>query len=215
MDEHTTEESTHSEVQDADERLREFVAKNTMEEKPDRPGAQRVIEWLITIAAAVALALFIRAFVGEAYVVPTGSMLDTIQLDDRVWGDKLALKFRQPEQGEIVMFNSPTGDGYTLIKRVIATGGQTIDLVDGHVVVDGVTLDEPYTQGKESLPLPEQMPSIGGIEYPYTVPEGHVWLMGDNRTNSKDSRYFGAVPVSEVTAKAVLTFWPPADFGPL
>lgn len=182
------------------------------EEEPVFPWSQRLIEWLVTIAAAVALALFVRAFVGEAYVVPTGSMLNTIQLDDRVWGDKVTYRFRQPEQGEIVMFNSPSDDGYTLVKRVIATGGQSVDLVDGRVFVDGEVLDEPYTEGRETLPLPEQLPGIDEISYPYTVPEGHVWLMGDNRTNSKDSRYFGAVPVTEVTAKAVLTFWPLADW---
>lgn len=184
-----------------------------VEEQDEHTGASRVLEWLMTIAGAVVLALFIRAFIGEAFVVPTGSMLDTIQLDDRVWGDKVSFRFREPEQGEIVMFDSPTGDGYTLVKRVIATGGQTVDLVDGRVVVDGKALDEPYTEGKESLPLAEQLSTIEPITYPYTVPEGCIWVMGDNRTNSRDSRYFGSVSLDAVTARAVFTFWPPADFG--
>lgn len=183
-----------------------------VDERDGRSGWTRMLDWLLTIAAAVALALFIRAFVGEAYVVPTGSMLNTIQLDDRVWGDKLSYRFREPEQGEIIMFDSPSGDGYTLVKRVIATGGQTVDLQDGLVTVDGEVLDEPYTEGRESLPLAEQLSTISPITYPYTVPEGCVWVMGDNRTNSRDSRYFGPIQLSEVTAKAVLTFWPLANF---
>ncbi len=174
--------------------------------------ARNLLGWLVWIAGAVALALAIRVFVGEAYVVPTGSMLETIQLDDRLWGEKLSYRFRSPEQGEVVMFNSPVGDGNTLIKRVIAVGGQTVDLVDGHVEVDGKPLDEPYVGGKESWPLAEQLDSVGPISYPYTVPDGCVWVMGDNRTNSRDSRYFGSVSVSEVTARAVCTFWPPEDF---
>ena len=155
--------------------------------------ARNLLGWLVWIAGAVALAIVIRMFVGEAYVVPTGSMLETIQLNDRLWGEKLSYHFRLPEQGEVVMFNSPVGDGNTLVKRVIAVGGQTIDLVDGHVEVDGKPLDEPYS-------------------YPYTVPDECVWVMGDNRTNSRDSRYFGPVSVSEITARAVCTFWPPDDF---
>ena len=91
-------------------------------------------------------------------------------------------------------------------------GGQTVDLVDGVVYVDGEPLDESaYTGGKPSYPLdgPAQ------IQYPYTVPEGCIWCMGDNRTNSSDSRYFGAVPVSSVTGRAFFTYWPISSIGPL
>ena len=181
-------------------------------ESEDPSLARRLLGWLLWIAGAVAFAILIRMFVGEAYYVPTGSMLDTIQLDDRLWGEKLSYRFRSPEPGEVVMFNSPSDDGYILVKRVIAVGGETVDLVDGRVVVDGKVLDEPYTEGKETLPLAEQLASIEPITYPYTVPEGHLWLMGDNRTNSRDSRYFGAVAVEEVQARAVCTFWPPSSF---
>lgn len=173
--------------------------------------ASWILGWIPWIAGALIITVFVRAFVGEAYIIPTGSMLDTIQLDDRVWGEKLSYKFREPEQGEIIMFITPTGEGYTLVKRVIAVGGQTVDLVNGHVVVDGKTLDEPYTGGKESWPLAEQLAGVGPLTYPYTVPEGHVWVMGDNRTNSKDSRYFGPVSVDAVQARAVFTFWPLSD----
>ena len=100
---------------------------------------------------------------------------------------------------------------YTLIKRCIATGGQTVDLVDGRVVVDGVALDEPYTRGLPSEPLKTAL----GVEvsYPYTVPAGHLWVMGDNRTNSNDSRYFGAIDEDTLTGRAALVYWPFSNFG--
>ena len=86
-----------------------------------------------------------------------------------------------------------------------------MDLRDGYVYVDGVQLDEPYTNG---LPSYELTPVRGlEISYPYTVPQGEVWVMGDNRTNSQDSRYFGSVPVSSITGKAALIYWPFSNFG--
>jgi len=109
-----------------------------------------------------------------------------------------------------VTFDNPDGSGSTLIKRVIATGGQTVDLVGGVVYVDGEPLDEPYTLGKASDPLPYSL-SGSEISYPYTVPEGSVWVMGDNRTNSLDSRYFGTIRVDDITSKAVFIFWPFSD----
>lgn len=178
-------------------------------------GMPKVAELLITIATAVVLAMILRAFVFEVFEVPTGSMLQTIQLDDRILGEKISYRFHEPAQGDIVTFNNPANDGTTLVKRVIAVGGQTVDLVDGRVVVDGEVLDEPYTNGLESLPLDKQMAGIGSITYPFKVPEGHIWVMGDNRTNSRDSRYFGAVPMSDVTSHAVWTIWPPSEFGAL
>lgn len=101
-------------------------------------------------------------------------------------------------------FQDPEIPGRVLIKRVIAVGGQTVDLVDGKVVVDGVALDEPYTQGKASEPL-NPAPDVD-VSYPFTVPEGRLWVMGDNRTNSQDSRYFGAIKESSVTGHAVLVY---------
>lgn len=174
------------------------------------------LDFLLTALVTIAVVLFVRAFVADTYEVPTGSMLETIQLGDRLVGEKLSYRFRAPRAGEVVTFQDPTDARITLIKRVIATEGQTVDLVDGIVFVDGVALDEPYVLGKESWPIDRFAPTLSEeISYPYVVPEGHVWVMGDNRTNSLDSRYFGAVPIDTVAARALFIFWPPADAGTL
>ena len=169
-----------------------------------------VIEMVITVAVALAVALLLRTFVFEVYEVPTGSMLETIQEGDRLVGEKITYRYSEPKQGDIVTFSNPDGSDTTLIKRVIATGGQTVNLVDGVVYVDGVALDEPYTLGKASYPLDYSLTGVT-MSYPYTVPEGSVWVMGDNRTNSLDSRYFGAVSVDDITSRAVFIFWPFSD----
>lgn len=173
--------------------------------------ARGVLEWVVVLAAALGIALLLRTFVVETFIVPSGSMLDTIQEGDTLIGEKVSYYTRTPEAGEIVTFKDPEDPDTTLIKRVIATGGQTVNLVDGTVYVDGEALDEPYTEGKPSYPLPQQSALVGEISYPYTVPEGSIWVMGDNRTNSLDSRYFGAVQVSDVTSHALFIFWPFTD----
>lgn len=168
---------------------------------------------VLTLALIVLAAWALRTFVFQAYTVPSGSMEDTIMTGDNVFSEKITYYTSDPQPGDIVTFQDPEIPSRTLIKRVIATGGQTVQLIDGKVYVDGQELDEPYTDGKESWPL---VSSFGSpVVYPYTVPEGELWVMGDNRTNSQDSRYFGSIPISSVTGKAVFIYWPINSIGPL
>jgi signal peptidase I len=164
-----------------------------------------VAELVVMVALAFILAAGIRTFIVQPYVIPSGSMIPTIELQDRVIANKFVYRFSEPERGDIVVLEDPTGSVDTLIKRVVAVGGETVDLIGGEVVVDGVVLDEPYTHGLPSEPMIQEMP--------YTVPEGHVWLMGDNRTNSADSRVFGSVPVSEIKGRVIIRYWPPQRIG--
>jgi signal peptidase I len=176
------------------------------EEKPVSFG-RWLAELVLMVALAFLLASGIRAFVIQPYVIPSSSMEPTIEISDRVLANKFIYRFEDPQRGDIVVLDDPTGTVQTLIKRVIATGGQTVDLVDGKVLVDGVALDEPYTHGKPSEPM--------AVEMPYVVPDDSVWLMGDNRTNSADSRVFGAVPLADVRGKAMCRFWPLDRVGSL
>ncbi len=173
--------------------------------------ARSVLSFVGMVVLVIAMSWVMRTFIFGAYEIPTGSMETTIMPGERVIAERISYAFGQPEKGDIVTFDDPEIRGRTLIKRVIATGGQTVDLVDGAVLVDGQPLDEPYVHGEQSFPL---VPAYGlDISYPYTVPEGHIWVMGDNRTKSSDSRYFGAVSVENVTGKAVLTYWPLSSVG--
>lgn len=171
------------------------------------------VELLVTIALALGISMLARRYLVESYEIPTGSMLETIQIGDRLIGEKVTYRLGSPEQGDIVTFNyidPDSGVEETLIKRVIAVGGQTVDLRDGVVYVDGIALDEPYTRDLPTNSL-SNIEGSAGIAYPYTVPEGYVWVMGDNRTNSRDSRYFGPVSEDEVTSRALFIFWPFSD----
>ncbi len=174
------------------------------------------LEMVGFVLIALVCALGIRLFVAEPFIIPSSSMTDTLEIGDRLIGEKVTYRTSEPQVGDIVTFTDPEDSSLTLIKRVIATAGQTVNLVDGKVYVDGVELSEPYTEGKPSYPLDGHSSLLAeNLSYPYTVPEGCIWVMGDNRTNSQDSRYFGAIPVSSVTSKAVFVFWPPEHIGSL
>ena len=176
-----------------------------------RPGALRqIVEFLATLAIAFLVAQAVRTWVIQPFVVPTGSMLPTIQLSDQVLANKFVYRFSTPKYGDIVVLDDPAGQVGTLIKRVIAVGGQTVDLQGGSVVVDGTPLKESYTHGQASEPLPGS-----AITFPLKVPADSVWVMGDNRTQSQDSRWFGPVPLSSVHGRAFFIYWPWARIGEL
>ena len=178
-----------------------------------RPSSalRTIISLLVMVAFIFGLSWALRTFVFQPYEIPSGSMETTIMTGDMVFSEKVSYYLRDPAPGDIVTFQDPEIPGRVLIKRCIAVGGQTVDLVDGRVVVDGVALDEPYTRGLPSEPLKTAL----GVEisYPCTVPAGHLWVMGDNRTNSNDSRYFGAIDESTLTGRAALVYWPFSNFG--
>jgi len=175
---------------------------------PSTPAGRWLVETALLILVAFALAQGIRTFIGEPYVIPTGSMVPTIGIGDRVIAEKLTFRFvRKPARGDIVVFSDPRGSRPQLIKRVIATEGQTVDIRGDAVYVDGKMLVEPYTHGKPT--------TLGSVATPVRVPTGHLWLMGDNRTNSADSRFIGTQPVSAIRGRALLTYWPPRAFGAL
>ena len=173
------------------------------------------LSWLIIIIVAIALSYFIRFFIATPYEIPSPSMDDTIAIGDRVMSERVSYYFGEPQAGQIITFADPEPNiNRTLIKRVIATEGQTVDLIDGDVYVDGEKLDEPYVDDNKSYPLSETLKGVE-ISYPYTVPEGHVWVMGDNRDESADSRYFGPVDVATVSGHAFMRYWPLDKIGGL
>lgn len=180
------------------------------EGKPEQSLLRWMVETALLVLLAFALAQGVKTFIVQPFTIPSGSMIPTIEEGDYVLAEKLSQRFSGgPEQGDIVVFDDPGGDKPQLIKRVIAVAGQTVDVHDGGVYVDGKRMDEPYTHGKPTTLEP------GMIQMPVVIPDGFVWMMGDNRPNSGDSRYFGPVPVDSIHGRAFWTYWPLDRFGTL
>ena len=156
-------------------------------------------DWGISIIAAVVMALLIRTFIVELYIVDGPSMRPTLQHEERLVVSKFIYKLRDPEKGEILIFRYPRDPSRDFIKRVIAVGGDTIEIKEGRVYVNDQMLKEDYILEKTRTEYPK-----------VTVPEGTVFVMGDNRNNSDDSRFadVGFVPLDMIKGKAMLVFWP-------
>ena len=156
---------------------------------------------LVIIGAALLAALLVKTFLFQPFYIPSESMEPSLRVNDRLLVNKLNT---DPDRGEIVVFKRPPGEaeGPTnkdLIKRVIAVGGDTVEgKVDG-VYVNGKKVDEPYVKGGIT----------GGPFEPVKVERGHVWVMGDNRGNSADSRVFGPIDIDTIVGRATMRIWPP------
>ena len=185
-----------------------------MHAKTNEPGLfSTFLSFLMMVAIVFVAAFLLRLFVIAPYQIPSGSMETTIMISDKLFSEKVSYYMRGPKPGEIVTFKDPEVEGRTLIKRCIAVAGQEVDLRNGELYVDGQRMSEPYTNGLPSNPL-ATAPGVE-LEYPFTVPEGTIWVMGDNRTNSSDSRYFGPISIDAVTGHACFIYWPLNRVGPL
>jgi signal peptidase I len=191
----------------------DYEASSALEEEPAREKdsfGRWLIETALLVGLAFILAQGIKTFIVQPFVIPTGSMIPTIEINDRVIAEKLTYRFSHgPEPRDIVVFDDPTGENPQLIKRVIAVGGQTVDVKNDSVYVDGKKLDEPYVHGKPTVPLSDD------VTFPLTVDEGYFFPMGDNRTDSSDGRVFGQQPITKVRGRGIWTYWPLSRFGPL
>jgi signal peptidase I len=160
-----------------------------------------ITEWVVILGVALIAAVVIRQFLLQAFYIPSGSMEHTLEIRDRVLVNKLSYRLHEVNRGDILVFERPPEEGSPskdLIKRVVGLSGETVEGRDGAVFVNGQRLNEPYLgRGVTSSPFPAQR-----------VPPGHVWMMGDNRSNSRDSRIFGAVPESKVVGRAFIRVFP-------
>lgn len=165
-----------------------------------------VWETVQTVLIALLLALLIRQFVVESFVVQGHSMMPTLHSGERLLVNKFIYRLHGPRIGDIVVFLPPPAAHTTkdYIKRVIATGGDTVSMRDGQVYIDGKLQPEPY--------LPQSYRGVANFRAE-TVPKGDIFVLGDNRTNSEDSRYFGFVPLKNIRGMAMFAWWPLHDFG--
>lgn len=197
-----------------------------------------LIELVVIVATALALALTIQAFVVKPYRIPSGSMLPTLHINQRVLVDRIGSHFSSPHLGDIMVFHPPTNyalgcadpsegqnqvgqdatkpcgvprsvpSSETFIKRVVGLPGDRISIRDGHVIRNGVAEHDRYI-----VPCA----NTGFCSFPgtITVPKGYYYMMGDNRPDSEDSRFWGPVPRGWMIGKAFLTYWPPDRIGVL
>lgn len=173
--------------------------------------------------------MLIKTFLVQPFWIPSESMLPTIEVNDRVMVNKLAYEWAEPERGDIVVFRDPaepeidesipeavirsvleavgirTRGRDDLIKRVIGLPGESVAIADNRILIDGQALDEPYLSNSSAMP----------DEGPFEVGPGEVFVMGDNRQFSFDSRRFGPIAQEEVIGRAFLTIWPVSNFGDL
>ncbi|HEX2729654.1 MAG TPA: signal peptidase I [Rubrobacteraceae bacterium] len=155
---------------------------------------------------------FIRPFVMMAYSIPSVSMVPTLEVGDRVLVNKFVYRFTEPERRDIVIFDAvANGEPETLIKRVVGLPGDEIEIRRGILYLNGERQKEPYVANKPCVRSLPKTCSFG----PVTVPQDHVFVMGDNRANSEDSRFIGPVPRQDIRGEAFFRFWPPGRVGAL
>ena len=205
-------------------------AVSSVSRRPRSAGARFFRELPGVLLLALLLAVVIKTFLMQAFFIPSPSMVPTLEIDDRVLVSKIAYRFNGPEQGDVIVFDSPfltddrqeafwekvvrnvleavgirTARVEDLIKRVVAVGGDRLEIHDNQVWVNGAALDEPYLAPGYRM----------GDVAPRYVPAGQVWVMGDNRNNSQDSRRFGTVPMDDIIGRAFVRIWPVPRWGGL
>ncbi|MUT66440.1 signal peptidase I [Paenibacillus sp. NEAU-GSW1] len=160
-------------------------------------------EWGISLSLAIIFALLFQNYVYAQSEVHNISMQNTLIAGQRLIEDKWSYKFKNPEHGDIVIINGPESD-MRLVKRVIGLPGDVIDIHDGSVFLNGERINEPYTKG---------LTTSGSLVFPYIVESDKIFVMGDNREHSEDSRDLGPIAFSSIEGKVVYRIWPIAKFG--
>ena len=169
-----------------------------------RPNPSVWREYAEALIIAVLLALTIRTFVVQAFVIPSGSMLPTLRIGDYVLVNKFVYLFRPIRRGDILVFKFPQDEARDFIKRVVGLPGETLEIRGRQVFIDGKPLQEPYALYSEFLPLGSPLPYHLG---PVAIPPGHLFVMGDNRDNSLDSRSWGLLEESKVVGEASIIYF--------
>lgn len=198
----------------------------------DRIRGNQLFELVFIVAIAIGLALSVQAYAVKPYRIPSASMLPTLKVGDRVLVNRFSHRLgAEPKVGQVVVFTPPKGadtmpaqcgvpnrsgracprptpakSSTTFVKRVVAVGGDTISISGGHVIRNGVREQDGYT-------LPCGSAAACNLPTPIRIPAGEVFMMGDNRGNSDDSRFWGPIPVGWVIGQATVRYWPPTRLG--
>jgi signal peptidase I len=175
-------------------------------------------EYAEAIIMALLLALFIRTFIVQAFKIPSGSMIPTLAIGDHILVNKLSygvripfwedylLEFDTPDRGDVIVFIFPEDRSKDFIKRVVAVGGDSVEIRQKKVYINGKPVADPHAYFKDGDFTGEIQPGQNNFS-PRTVPKGHLFVMGDNRDSSHDSRFWGFVNNDDVRGKAFLIYW--------
>ena len=187
---------------------------------PEKPsGFRNAMEWVVIAGGALLVAFVVKTFLLQAFYIPSLSMAPTLKENDRVLVNKLSYDLHDVNRGDVVVFESPPNEGSAtkdLIKRVIGLPGETVEARDGQVVINGRVLDEPYLERDVQTRGPVcQVETLPGCQGPdkIVVPADTYFVMGDNRANSRDSRFVGAIPDDLIIGRAFVKVWPVTAIG--
>ena len=167
-------------------------------------------EWTSSVLVALVLTLIIRTYVIQAFKIPSGSMRPTLMEGDKLFVNKYIYRFNKPERGDIIVFKYPVDPKKDFIKRLVAFGGENVEIRDGKIYVEDKALEDPSSFGKFYY---YNHDPFGGPNDKIHVPEGSLYVLGDNSANSTDSRFWGFVPKKNVLGKAIFRWWPPKRIG--
>ena len=187
--------------------------------KNEEPGEKSIFwEYAESIIIALVLAFVIRTFVVQAFKIPSGSMEPTLEIGDHllvnkfIYGIKFPLTsinlfpWKDPQRGDVIVFIFPLEPNKDFIKRVIGVGRDTVSIVNKKLYINGVEVPDPHAVYRENMILPEGLQKLDNFA-PVTVPKGSLFVMGDNRDHSFDSRFWGFVPLKDVLGKAFTIYW--------
>jgi signal peptidase I len=196
---------------------------------------RNTIEWVVVLVGALVIAIVIKTFLFQAFYIPSDSMEPTLKVGDRVLVNKLSYRLHDVHDGDIVVFDRPSTGGQTvegctgeqvtvppsasfsgeqvhdLIKRVIATEGETVEQRNGQIYVNGQLLNEPYVH--KTNDVTDKTPAFRFSAQCIKVPPGKVFVLGDNRQDSNASNMFGPIPESSIVGRAFVRVWPPGSIG--
>lgn len=173
--------------------------ENKIEEEKGNKFVKELMSWVMIFAGAFVVAYILSNFVIVNAKVPTGSMISTININDKVIGFRLSYMFSEPKHGDIIMFNAPDKENTIYIKRIIGVPGDVIKISNNQLYINGELQDEPYIKNDWRM-------NPGETEY--TVPDNQYFVMGDNRDNSNDSRAWGTIKKKDIIAKAIFRYYP-------
>jgi signal peptidase I len=162
-------------------------------------------EWVEPIIIAVILALIIRTFVVQAFKIPTGSMRPTLMEGDRIFVNKFIYRFKEPQRGDVIVFISPEDKKKDFIKRLVGLPGENVQISDGLILINGKPVEKGSKLREQYYYNTGDFGKEGSVQ---TVPKDAYFVLGDNSSSSRDSRYWGFMPKKHLLGKAIFIYWP-------